>query len=185
MTGALPVPSLMGSTHSRGRSIWVLPSRGTPGRCGGQPPAALGKHRLGMFQQLVPRGDRADGAVQTHRVVVALIHRHQPPHVGQGDRALGADALTFEGLVQTLKLPVAFEMEGRGAHRPRAPRRDATESSPSRACSLWPRSPCSAALKGHRVDDPHERTFNRPRGVDLPIDRGKLGVTRVVPDRTS
>ncbi len=116
MRDGLPVPSRMGSSHSRRRGIRVFLSGGASGCGGGQLPAARGKDRLGTSQQVILRGDITDGAMKTHYVVVGHIGRHQPPRLAQGDGALGEDALTFERLVPTFQLPVALRIEGRGAH---------------------------------------------------------------------
>src|SRR5580692_9078427 len=70
----------------------------------------LGTDRLFATGQLVRGRDVTDRAVQADFVVVRHELRDQPPGVLQAQRRLDLDALSFQGLVPPLHLPIALRI---------------------------------------------------------------------------
>src|SRR5262249_32002490 len=76
----------------------------------------LGPDGLLPALQLGLGRDVADGAVQTHRVVLLHVARHDAPGVLHGQGRLRADAIPLDGPVPALDLAVALRVVRRRAH---------------------------------------------------------------------
>src|SRR5437763_4370360 len=77
---------------------------------------ALGKDRPLAAFELGLGGDIADGAMQTHGVVVFDVGGHQASCIAQRDRRIRPNTLPLQGPMPALKLAVALGIERRGPH---------------------------------------------------------------------
>lgn len=69
-------------------------------------------------------GDEADGAVQTHVVVMVDELAGDAPGVLEVERGLGTDGLLFEGAMEALEFTVALRIMGRAEHMSGLPEAD-------------------------------------------------------------
>src|ERR1700722_3311214 len=75
-----------------------------------QPPISLGLNLLLMPSEHVLWREIADGAVQTHVVVMVYVTLNQTPRIFQRQRRSGTNALPFEGFVPTLDFAVRLRV---------------------------------------------------------------------------
>src|SRR5829696_9078107 len=94
-------------------------SDGLAGRLTGDPPSLTSRLQLAIpLREDLPlspghpgrRGDVADGAVQTHLVVIPHVALHEASRVLQRQRHAGADALGLQRAMPPLDLAVALRV---------------------------------------------------------------------------
>lgn len=76
----------------------------------------LGKYGPLPAVELFPRGNKANGAMEPHPIVIVDKLVHNPFGIFQGKGCLGPQALRLEGLMSPFDLPVALRVEGACFH---------------------------------------------------------------------